>query len=108
MKSSSLQPVKEPRLTVDSRDKFALRMCSMLGVPTLTFSLDCRVSWVRITPIAALSLPWSRDIIACLHVCRCVCLRPRSTANPQFSGEGSGTAGPADGVTGGHADSSPV
>ena len=40
MKSSSLQPVKEPRLTVDSRDKFALRMCSMLGVPTLTFSLD--------------------------------------------------------------------
>jgi HAUS augmin-like complex subunit 3 len=32
MKSSSLQPVKEPRLTVDSRDKFALRMCSMLGV----------------------------------------------------------------------------
>ena len=93
MKSSSLQPVKEPRLTVDSRDKFALSMCSMLGVPTLRFSLDSAQG---------------ASLLVYMCVYRCVSLRPRSTANPQFSGEGSGAAGPADGVTGGPADSSPV
>ena len=31
MQSSSLLPVKEVRQTIDSRDLFALRLCSMLG-----------------------------------------------------------------------------
>ena len=32
MEGSGVLPVEEARQTIDSRDHFALRMCSMLGV----------------------------------------------------------------------------
>ena len=40
MQSSAVLPVKNTRQTIDSRDLFASRMCSMLGI--------CNACWTHI------------------------------------------------------------